>query len=104
MSNLPWNPQQPALPPMMYANAVQVMFSPWDLMLDFIQLAAVQQMTEGENGEQRTETVTATQGVQRVVMSPQHAKAFLRILKENLDNYEKLYGEIPTITVGEEPR
>lgn len=83
----------------MYANAVQILFGPWDLMLDFSHIAPVQKVVTGEDGEQTVETSVATQAAQRVVMSPQHAKALFEILRQNLETYEGQYGEIPNISL-----
>ncbi len=38
-----------------------------------------------------------TRVVQGVVMSPQHAKATLRALERNIEEYEAQHGEIPVI-------
>ncbi len=32
--------------------------------------------------------------IQRISMSPQHAKAFLGVLQKNIENYEKQFGSI----------
>jgi hypothetical protein len=37
---------------------------------------------------------TSVNLVQRVVMSPEHAKAFLELLRESVANYEEQFGEI----------
>lgn len=34
--------------------------------------------------------------ISRLALTPQHAKLFLEILKNNIDNYEKQFGEIKT--------
>jgi hypothetical protein len=33
----------------------------------------------------------------RIIMTPQHAKSFVRALEENVDKYEKSFGEIKII-------
>jgi len=33
--------------------------------------------------------------VSRVVLNPSHAKRLVRALQENLEKYEKTYGEVP---------
>lgn len=41
--------------------------------------------------------------VSRVVTSPQHAKALLRSLEDNLRRYEERFGPIPEPAAGREP-
>jgi hypothetical protein len=87
------------IPPTTYSNAAQVLFSPWDFVIDFAHLAVIQNVTQAEGGEQQVETTAVAQATQRIVMSPQHAKAFLRILDQNVANYEAQYGDVPDITL-----
>jgi hypothetical protein len=108
MSNVPWNPQQPAggmgLPPALYSNAVQVTFSPYDLALNFFHLSVVPTLGEASGGDAPAQPQVVAQSNQRVVMSPQHAKAFVRVLRENLEKYEAQFGALPDIDLQQTPQ
>jgi hypothetical protein len=65
-----------------YANSVQVRVSVWDFLLTFGRLQA-QSPTEVE-----------VHNFQGIYLSPQQAKALLRILEQNIVQYEKTFGEI----------
>jgi hypothetical protein len=67
-----------------YANTVELRISNWDFRFKF-----------GETIEQQNDELIAVERG-RIIMSPQHTKAFLRVLSENLRKYEEAYGEIPT--------
>lgn len=60
-----------------YSNTVNIKHTTFDFVFDFIQVFPPQAKL-----------------VARVVMSPQHTKAFLEALKENLAKYEAAYGKI----------
>ena len=62
-----------------YSNVVRIGHSPYEFMLDF--------------GQFQPEGKRAFMDV-RIITSPQHAKAILRTLKENIARYEEKYGEI----------
>ena len=76
----------------MYANQVQSIFTPWDLTLEFAHLVAMQTVTDGV-----VQTGAVAQTMQRIVMSPQHAKALARVLEMNIKNYEDQFGPITEI-------
>ena len=62
-----------------YSDLVFVSTNPMGLTFDF-----------GQNIPQ----MKIIKVIQRISMSPQHAKAFLNLLKQNIDNYEKQFGSI----------
>ena len=68
-----------------YSNFVVISHSPAEFVLDFTR------MLPG---------VPKAKVYARVIMTPQHAKSLLRALNENIEKFEKQYGEIK-ITGGE---
>lgn len=70
-----------------YSNIVRIGHSPYEFMLDF--------------GQFQPEGKKAFMDV-RIVTSPQHAKAILKALKDNIDIYEERYGKINVITSSSE--
>jgi len=62
-----------------YSNIVRIGHTPYEFMMDF--------------GQFQPEGKRAFMDV-RIVTSPQHAKALLKALKENIANYEEKYGVI----------
>ena len=95
MSQFP-TPPTPASPPTSYANQVSLVFSPWDLTMDFLHVAPVQSTVEVDGKPTVQTTGAVAQAAHRIVMSPQHAKALARILQDNIDRYEAQFGAIPT--------
>ncbi len=77
------------LPPAAFVNHMRVAHTGTEFFFDFAQ-ASQQADTSG--------AFVAAQLVARLVMTPQHAKAMLGALKENLAKYELAYGEIPNGT------
>lgn len=65
-----------------YANSVQVRVSVWDFLLTFGRIQA-----------QSTHDVEV-QNFQGIYLSPQQAKALMSILEQNVNQYEKTFGEI----------
>jgi flagellar protein FlaG len=65
-----------------YANSVQVRVSVWDFFLVFGTLL------------QQSEREVEVRNFQGIYLSPQQAKALLRILEQNVANYEQAFGEI----------
>lgn len=65
-----------------YANSVQVRVSVWDFFLVFGTL------------QQQSETEVEIRNFQGVYLSPQQAKALMRILEQNVSSYEATFGEI----------
>jgi len=62
-----------------YSNIVRIGHSPYEFMLDF--------------GQFQPEGKRAFMDV-RIIVSPQHAKAILKALKDNIGGYEERYGRI----------
>ena len=65
-----------------YANSVQINVTVWDFLLTF-----------GRLQSQTPELVEVT-NFQNIYISPQQAKALMMILRQNVENYEKAFGEI----------
>lgn len=65
-----------------YANSVQVRVNVWDFFLVF---GTLQQASENE---------VEVHNFQGVYLSPQQAKALMSILRQNVEQYEKTFGEI----------
>lgn len=65
-----------------YANSVQVRVSVWDFFLVFGTL------------QQQSETEVEIRNFQGIYLSPQQAKALMRILEQNVSSYEATFGEI----------
>ncbi len=68
--------------PSIYANQVELHATNWDFRFRF-----------GEAFDVQTENATVMERT-RVIMSPQHAKAFLNVLSDNVRKYEAAFGEI----------
>ena len=62
-----------------YSNLALITHSPAEFVIDFTR------MLPG---------VPKTKVYARVIMTPQHAKSLLNALKDNIDKYEKQFGEI----------
>jgi Protein of unknown function (DUF3467) len=84
-----------ALPPLQpsgqlprYANNVNLNVSAWDFTITFTHLVA------GPIAGPDQEPEIANYLVERIVMSPQHTKAFLNLLTENVARYEERMGEV----------
>lgn len=80
---LKYLPLEEATP--IYANHLQILIGPWDLTFRFGIITAV--------GE-----AIGAKELTRVVVSPQHAKAILRLLERQVKLYEERHGEIPDLT------
>ena len=65
-----------------YANSVQVRVNVWDFFLAFGTL------------QQPSENQVEVHNYQGVYLSPQQAKALTNVLKQNIEQYEKTFGEI----------
>ena len=65
-----------------YANSVQIRASVWDFFLVF---GTLQQQSENE---------VEVRNFQGIYFSPQQAKALMKILEQNVNNYEAAFGEI----------
>ncbi len=69
-------------PSSVYANQVELHISNWDFRFRFGE--TIDQQDEGANVIERA----------RIIMSPQHTKAFLTLLADNVRKYEAAFGEI----------
>ena len=65
-----------------YANSVQVRVNVWDFFLVFGTL------------QQSSPTEMEVTNFQGIYLSPQQAKALMKILEQNVVNYEQTFGEI----------
>ena len=65
-----------------YSNSVQVRVNVWDFFLVFGTL------------HQAAENEVEVHNFQGVYLSPQQAKALMSILRQNVEQYEKTFGEI----------
>lgn len=64
-----------------YANSVQVRMTTWDVSLIFGIMRGDPPQMEIEN-------------LERIIMSPQQAKALANVLTQNIQSYESAFGEI----------
>ena len=62
-----------------YANLVMIAHSPEEFILDFIRVMP---------------GVPQARVKSRIIVTPQHARRFLRALADNIERYERSYGEI----------
>jgi hypothetical protein len=68
-----------------YSNAAYAHVSPFEVVIDFARVTP---------GSKRARVVT------RVVMSPQHAKALMQMLRDQVEQYEKQIGALPALQAG----
>lgn len=64
-----------------YSNFALITHSPSELIVDFARILP---------------NVPKARVHARIIMTPMHAKLLLRALSENIENYEKQFGEIKT--------
>ncbi len=69
-------------PSSIYANQVELQITNWDFRFRFGEV--IDQQSDGASVAERA----------RIIMSPQHTKAFLNVLSENVRKYEAAFGEI----------
>ncbi len=65
-----------------YSNSVQIRVNVWDFFLVFGTL------------QPQSETQVEVRNFQGVYLSPQQAKALLRVLEQNVAQYENAFGQI----------
>ena len=65
-----------------YSNSVQIRVNVWDFFLVFGTL------------QQQTESQVEVRNFAGIYLSPQQAKALLRVLEQNVVQYESAFGEI----------
>jgi len=69
-----------------YSNGMMISYGPDEFILDW-----------------RLNSPNGAHLVSRIIVSPNHIKRIIDTLKENLDNYEKQFGSIREIKLGEQP-
>ena len=71
----------------LYANRVEISSTVYDILFSFYQTFTI----KNEDGE----TISEDKGMKaNIVMSPQHAKALMNALNQQINWYEESYGEI----------
>lgn len=68
-----------------YSNFVRVAHTPYEFLIDF-----------GMGIPEEMEINISS----RIIMSPSHAKAFLRAIEDNIRKYETSFGTIPVVKEG----
>jgi len=84
--------------PTTYINGVAVTVSPWDFCLMFSRAIPTDPLVndpQAQVGEGRREVAMQGEVVQRIVMSPEHAKAMAAQLTQNVVLFESEFGPIP---------
>ncbi len=71
-----------------YANLVMIAHSPEEFILDFIRVVP---------------GVRKARVKSRIIITPQHAKRFLRALSDNIDRYERNHGTIEERSSADQP-
>ncbi len=71
----------------LYANDTQIQITPWDFRFMF---GVVE---DPPNAERRTVLIKQ---LAEIRMSPQHAKIVAQVLMRQVQNYERVVGQIPT--------
>lgn len=71
-----------------YANLVMIAHSPEEFILDFIRV-----MPGVRNARVKS----------RIIVTPQHAKRLLRAMADNIERYERAYGNIVERGSGDQP-
>lgn len=83
--------------PLVYVNSAQVRLSPYDI-----------QMLFGQAGELTDKGEVSVSNIVNITMSPQHAKAFVKLLSQQVESYERLVGPIillePNPSAANEPQ
>jgi|ERR1700728_3160523 len=74
-----------------YANNLQLEATPWDFRFYFGEIERAEPDATG----QRLVKIYVEDKV-KIVMSPQHAKAMLKVLQQNVSSYESQIGPIPS--------
>jgi hypothetical protein len=75
-----------------YVNSVEVQFSPWDFAFKLGRI------------EEASETALRITEMSEVMMSPEHAKALLKLLATHVGLYEKVHGSILDIPITDSER
>lgn len=70
-----------------YVNRVEINSSVYDVLISFHQSSPIKDETGKIIGEEKSSETN-------IIMSPQHAKAFMKILGDQINWYEENFGEI----------
>jgi hypothetical protein len=73
-----------------YANSLNIFWSQWDFLFQFHHNFIIM--------PDESDPAFARDAVSRVVISPQHAKALLNVMIEQVAKYEEKYGEIVLVS------
>ena len=93
--NVSWVPGGAAGGPSPYCNNVNILPSFWDFTFEFSQMVPLGQQEDGS-------PLLSHEPVERLVMSPQHAKAFSEALVNSINQWEQQFGQLPTMNTSEE--
>lgn len=97
---------QPQPEPTTYVNGVAILFSPWDFSLLFVRGLPSDPLADDPEAGKRDpgwhQKAIRGEVVQRIVMSPEHAKAMAAQLIGNVEAYEREYGVVPSIVDSKE--
>lgn len=93
--NFSWAPGSAAGGLSPYCNNVNILPSLWEFTFEFSQMVPVGQ---GEDGN----PLVSQEPVERLVMSPQHAKAFAEALAQSVNKWEQQFGQLPSVVPPEE--
>ncbi|MFY9578427.1 MAG: DUF3467 domain-containing protein [Gaiellaceae bacterium] len=90
MSEFNWMPTnvQSAGPPR-YSNSVLIWFSQSDVAFEFSQIYA--------SGPAGSPPTVQSVLIDRLVMSPQHAKSFFQLFRQQIEAFESQFGEIAIV-------
>ncbi len=89
--------------PTTYVNGLAIILSPWDFNLLFSRALPTEPLSKDPEARPTVRGRRAVlmggdaEVVQRIVMSPEHAKAMAAQLAENVALYEREWGGIPAI-------
>ena len=84
----------PQRPPAQFFNIMQVSHTPREFFFVFGQSPGSQTPDQG---------YVEVQMISHAVTTPQHAKAMLKVLKENVEKYEQRFWDIPEPVASESP-
>lgn len=85
--------------PSVYTNHGRIQMTQWDARLLFSEIIIASGAVNAPNTNPDIRNVARA----NIVMSPAHAKAFLKAFQEQVDIWEKTYGEIKVVTAPDPP-
>lgn len=89
--NFSWAPGGAAGGPSPYCNNVNIFPSLWEFTFLFSQMVPLGQRDDGS-------PILSQEPVEKLVMSPQHAKAFSEALANSVNQWEQQFGQLPTVS------